>query len=57
MSSPKGIGIAAGVAMPSLGVGDVKIRAVKDVDILATVNAKLRGRVEYPRDHEKKCGT
>ena len=46
MSSPKGIGIAAGVAMPSLGVGDVKIRAVKDVDILATVNAKLRGRVE-----------
>ena len=45
MSSPKGIGIAAGVAMPSLGAGDVKVRAIKDVDILATVNAKLRGRV------------
>ena len=43
MSSPKGIGIAAGIAVPSLGAGDVKIRAIKDVNIQATINAKLYG--------------
>ena len=40
MSSAKGIGIASGgVAVPSGDIGDVKIRAAKDVKITATAGA------------------
>ena len=40
MSSAKGVGIASGgLAVPSADVGDVKIRAAKDVKITATAGA------------------
>ena len=45
MSSPKGIGIAAGLAVPSLGAGDVNIRALKDVNINATATVKVVGAI------------
>ena len=45
MSSPKGIGIAAGLSVPSLGAGDVNIRALKDVNINATATVKVSGAI------------
>ena len=45
MSSPIGIGIAAGLAVPSLGAGEVNIRALKDVNINATATVKVAAAI------------
>jgi len=45
MSSPKGIGLAAGLSVPSLNAGDVNIRALKDVNINATATVKVAAAI------------
>lgn len=46
VSAPKGIGLASGIALPTLGAGDVKINALKDVRVYATGEAKLESVVK-----------